>query len=122
MPKRLSSVTASPPASSGPPRLAPARSLGQHGHALWDRVTASYAVDDIGGQEMLLTACIMLDRAEALRQKIDNDGAVLRLPDGLLKSHPCLKDELAAFAFVSRTLQRLGLDVEPLGRVGRPAR
>src|SRR4051794_30738190 len=120
MPKPMSLARTSSPASSDSPRLAPARPLGGHGRALWDRVTDSYALDDIGGQEMLLTACTMLDRAEALRQQIDNDGAVLHFPDGQLKSHPCLKDELAAFAFVSRTLQRLGLDVEPLGRVGRP--
>jgi hypothetical protein len=37
------------------------------------------------------------------------------------KAHPALRDELALRAFITRTLQRLGLDVEPVrAGVGRP--
>ena len=68
---------------------------------------------------MLAQACAMLDRAEELREQIDGDGAVVKLKFGL-RDHPALKHELAARAFVVRTLARLGLDVEPIGRVGRP--
>jgi hypothetical protein len=37
-----------------------------------------------------------------------------------MKEHPLLKHELAARAFVCRTLQRLGLDVEAIKPPGRP--
>jgi hypothetical protein len=38
-----------------------------------------------------------------------------------LKDHPALKHELANRSFVVRTLHRLGLDVEAIKPVGRPA-
>jgi hypothetical protein len=38
-----------------------------------------------------------------------------------VRDHPALKHELSNRAFVVRTLHRLGLDVERVGRVGRPA-
>jgi len=38
-----------------------------------------------------------------------------------LREHPGLKHELAARSFVVRTLARLGLDVEAIKPVGRPA-
>jgi hypothetical protein len=61
----------------------------------------------------------MADRAEELRAAIDRDGAVVQTRTGP-KDHPALKHELAARAFVCRTITRLGLDIEPLKRVGRP--
>jgi hypothetical protein len=38
------------------------------------------------------------------------------------REHPLLKAELSNRAFVSRTLARLGLDVEAVRTVGRPGR
>jgi hypothetical protein len=38
-----------------------------------------------------------------------------------MREHPGLKHELAARSFVVRTLARLGLDVEAIKPVGRPA-
>ena len=78
-----------------------------------------YEIADVGGREMLAQACAALDRAEELREQIDQDGAVVKLKSGL-RDHPALKHELASRSFVVRTLARLGLDVEPIGRVGRP--
>jgi hypothetical protein len=37
-----------------------------------------------------------------------------------LRDHPLLKHELAARGFITKSLHRLGLDVEPIGRIGRP--
>jgi hypothetical protein len=37
-----------------------------------------------------------------------------------LKAHPALRDELAARAFIVRTLERLGITIEAVKRVGRP--
>ena len=97
----------------------PPRHLGEHGRGLWQTILGDYDISDSGGREMLHQACSALDRAEALRSAIDADGEIIRGKAGL-KEHPGLKHELAARSFVVRTLQRLGLDVEPIRPVGRP--
>jgi hypothetical protein len=82
-------------------------------------VQAQYRIDDVGGLELLALACSALDRAEALRKAIDHDGEVIASRTGP-KAHPALRDELANRAFVAKTLQRLGLELEPVKPVGRP--
>ena len=100
--------------------LTPPRHLGQHGRALWDRIQAEYAVTDSGGVEMLAQACEALDCAASLYEQIDRDGAVLRIR-GVPREHPALKAALAHRSFVVRTLQRLGLNYEPVrSKAGRP--
>jgi hypothetical protein len=55
-----------------------------------------------------------------LHEQIDRDGEVVRHRGGV-KEHPALKIELAARSFVVRTLQRLGLNYEPVrAKAGRP--
>ena len=80
---------------------------------------AAYAIDDEGGWELLNLACEALDRAESLRQQIQRDGEVIATRMGI-RDHPALKHELANRSFVSKTLVRLGLDVEPVRGIGRP--
>jgi phage terminase small subunit len=100
----------------------PPRALDNHGRSLWDRIQREYAIVDAGGLELLLLACEGIDRVWALRQEIARDGAVIRLRNGAVKEHPALKAEIAAMSFVTRTLARLGLDVEPVRpSVGRPS-
>jgi hypothetical protein len=67
----------------------PRRDVGVHGRKLWDDVMREYAIEDSGGLEMLAQACQALDRAEALREEIDRDGAVIRAR-GMAKDHPAL--------------------------------
>jgi hypothetical protein len=98
----------------------PPRKLGAHGGALWRAVMSEYQIEDSAGLTMLAQACIVLDRAEQCRKQIERDGVVIRARSGPARDHPALKHELASRAFVVRTLARLGLDVEPVGRVGRP--
>ena len=43
----------------------PSRPLGEHGQALWRRVTTEYAIDDAAGVEMLTQCCQAVDLAEA---------------------------------------------------------
>jgi hypothetical protein len=107
-------VVASP--STG---IAPPRPLGEHGHELWAAVQHEYAVTDRGGVELLAQACAALDRAEALAARIAEDGEVIYGKTGP-KAHPAIKDEIGCRAFVCRTLQRLGLNVEAIKPVGRP--
>jgi hypothetical protein len=94
--------------------------LGEHGRALWSQVHAEYDVSDIGGRAMLREACRSLDRAEQYAARIDAEGAVVKTKTGP-KEHPLVKAELAARAFVVRTLVRLGLNFEPVRTApGRP--
>jgi hypothetical protein len=97
----------SPEATGG----SPPRELGQHGRKLWDEVQAAYGITDRGGVELLAQCCAALDRAEALAEAIERDGPVVYSRTGP-KSHPAAKDELACRAFIVRTLERLGLNVE----------
>ena len=106
-----------PPALTG---TKPARTLGKHGTNLWRAIMSEYRIEDAGGLEMLAAACQILDRAESLREQIDADGDVIRTKTGL-RDHPGLKHELAARAFVVRTLARLGLDLEAVKPNGRRA-
>jgi len=95
-----------PAAPLQPPTVfEPPRALGEHGRALWDAISSQYAVDAAGVSEQLAHACTALDRAEACGAEIANAGVML---DG--RDHPLLKHELGLRAFVSRTLQRLGLE------------
>jgi hypothetical protein len=99
--------------------LVPPRPLGEHGKAFWDRICAEYAIADGGGIELLAQACAALDRAEECAAVIARDGLTVETNSGI-RDHPLVKHELANRAFVTRAIARLGLDVEPVGRVGRP--
>jgi hypothetical protein len=95
----------------------PARKLGAHGAELWRNILDEYDITEAGALEMLTQACQALDRAESLREQIDAEGEIHRSRHKTLKVHPALKHELAARQFVVRTLNRLGLDVEPIKAV-----
>jgi hypothetical protein len=117
---RKTTLNLVPTTSASPPPCSPPRALGQHGRQLWTTITGAYDIADEGGREILAQACGALDRAEALREAIDEDGEIIRSKSGI-KDHPGLKHELANRAFVVRSLQRLGLDVEAIKPVGRPS-
>jgi phage terminase small subunit len=98
----------------------PSRPLGAHGQALWRRVLGEYDVSDAAGVEMLTQACQACDRAEALAGHLREDGEIVRTPQGI-KAHPAIREELSCRGFVVRTLQKLGLNFEPLrASPGRP--
>lgn len=105
------------PASTG---VSPPRKLGQHGLSLWNSVQTAYRIDDAGGIELLAQACAAADRVEALAERITTDGEVVNTRAGP-KAHPALRDELAGRAFIVRTLERLGLNVETIKPLGRPS-
>ena len=70
---------------------------------------------------MLAQACAAADRVEALAERISADGEVVSSRAGP-KAHPALRDELAGRAFIVRTLERLGLNVETIKPIGRPSK
>jgi hypothetical protein len=91
----------------------PPRSLSKHGAALWQSIHAEYRIEDSGGFEMLAQACQALDRAEECAGIVARDGAIIDTERGP-REHPLLKMELANRAFCVRTLQKLGLNFEPV--------
>jgi hypothetical protein len=97
----------------------PLRQLGRTGRDLWSRVHREFKLSDAGSLETLQQACEALDRAQALREQIDNDGSMIPTRGGM-RAHPCLKGELACRAFIVRTLGRLGLHQDSTRPVGRP--
>jgi hypothetical protein len=99
--------------------LSPPATLGETGGNLWRTVMGEYDIRDSGGREMLRQICEAADRVDEFSKIIAGDGAIVRTKYGP-KDHPLIKHELAARAFVVRSLHRLGLDVEPIGRIGRP--
>jgi hypothetical protein len=92
----------------------PSRPLGKHGRALWDRCLAEYDISDAAGLEMLLQAAEALDRLQEIRAQIHTGRANKK------NTTPSLKVEIQNRNFVTRTLQKLGLNLEPVGRPGRP--
>ena len=90
------------------------------GLSLWRSILAQYDITDAGGLALLGQAALACDRAERLRAEIDAAGEILPGRNGP-REHPGLKAELASRAFVTRTLVKLGLHVEPVRpSAGRP--
>jgi len=104
--------------SQSPP--GPPENLKRYGRALWAKVQDQYAIADVGGTEMLGQACAAADVAEDCAAKIKSEGLTVVSGSGTPHDHPLLRHELAARAFVVKTLRALGLNVEPLRRPGRP--
>jgi hypothetical protein len=103
-----------------PPKLAqPPLPLGKVGKALWHDIVILYEFGDRASYETLYQACAAADRAEACRAQIEKDGLTIETK-GVVRDHPLIKHELAARSFCTRSLARLGLDLEPVGKVGRP--
>jgi hypothetical protein len=111
---KLKLVSSSPPTGQQPPRA-----LGKHGTDLWRNITDEYNISDAGGIEILALICQALDRAEEMAAAIDRDGPTITIR-GVLREHPLLKGELANRAFITRNLQRLGLNIETVKPIGRP--
>src|SRR5262249_22287454 len=97
--------------------IQPPFTLGKHGRSLWDRIQTEYDVSDSAGIELLAQAAAASDLAAKLQEEIEADGAVVRTR-GAVRSHPAIRDLIAARSFVTRTLTRLGLNYEPL-RISR---
>jgi hypothetical protein len=103
-------------AASYPP---PPKKLAKPGATLWREIQVEYAIEDVGGRELLLQCCLAKDRLARLAARIDEDGEIVRTPSGP-KLHPAVAEERALRAFIVRTLAKLGITLESLKPVGRP--
>jgi|SRR5215472_14728115 len=99
--------------------IKPPRKLGDLGSSLWESVQAEYRIDDAAGIELLMQACAAADRIARLSEMIDRDGEMIETKNGP-RAHPALREELSQRRFICRTLERLGLNLEPTRPVGRP--
>jgi hypothetical protein len=99
--------------------VSPPANLNKTGRTLWQSIMSEYDIRDSGGMQMLLQICEAADRVAEFSAVIKRDGVVVRTKSGP-RDHPLLKHEQAARSFVVRSLQRLGLDVEPIKAIGRP--
>jgi hypothetical protein len=97
----------------------PPRNLGQHGRKLWDDIQREFGIQDTGGRELLAQAAGALDVIEALGEAITRDGAIVYGRAGP-RAHPAVKDQVAARAFLVRTLEKLGVTTEAVKSPGRP--
>src|SRR2546423_342475 len=86
----------------------PPRDLARHGMELWNAVQREFGIADTAGRELLAQACGALDLIEALGEGIARDGAIVYSRAGP-KAHPAVKDQIAARAFLVRTLEKLGV-------------
>jgi hypothetical protein len=98
----------------------PLRKLGPHGAALWDAVTTEYRIEDAGGIEILMQACLAADRVSPLAERISTEGEIIHGQTGP-RAHPGIKDEIALRSFIVRMLEKLDLNTETLRpAAGRP--
>jgi hypothetical protein len=105
------------PAFTGPQ---PPAHLDAIGRQLWESVVSAYTFDDPGSFEILYQACCARSRAAKCAERIDQDGEMIASRTGI-RAHPLLREECASRALACRLLLRLGLDLEPIGPVGRPS-
>jgi phage terminase small subunit len=99
---------------------APPVVLGKVGQTLWRKIMREYQIVDSGGLALLEQACSAMDDVATDAAIIRKDGRVIWTKGGA-KEHPLLKHQLASRAFATRTLVRLGLDVQPIQARGRPS-
>ena len=76
-----------------------------------------YVIEDAAGVELLMQACVSADMAAALSAAIAKEGVTVRTKSEI-RAHPALRDELARRVFISRQLERLGLNLESVRPVG----
>jgi hypothetical protein len=99
--------------------LAPPATLGKAGRSQWESIQSEYGINDSGGLALLQQVCAAVDEIAECTAVIARDGAMVRGKFGP-REHPLLRHQLALRAFVCRTVQRLGLNLEPVKSVGRP--
>jgi hypothetical protein len=100
--------------------ISPPRKLGVLGSSLWQSIMSEYLIQDPGGTELLMQACEAADRIARLAERIDADGEVIQTRNEP-KVHPAVREELAGRAFICRTLERLGLNLEAIKPMGHPS-
>lgn len=87
----------------------------------WKKLTSEYDIDDQAGLLILETAMRAMDRMTMAAELIDKHGAVTVDKFGQLKANPACAVERDSRAAMMAALKSLNLDLEPLGKPGRPS-
>jgi P27 family predicted phage terminase small subunit len=94
-----------------PPTHPAPKHLGKDEKDLWNRLTASYVLDDPASLALLQQACEARMRARLAAEIILKEGSVYTDDRGNLKSHPAVAAERSAQnAFIS-SMRLLRLDI-----------
>lgn len=101
-------------------KIAPPEGLSKPTAKWWRSVREDFNIEDAAGLALLTAAARALDRAEQARKLIDEHGVAVKDRFGQLRSNPAVAAERDAQATFRASLRELGLDLEPIGRVGRP--
>jgi len=86
----------------------------------WKKLMGEYDIDDQAGLLILETAMRAMDRMTMAADLIDKHGAVVVDKFEQLKANPACAVERDSRAAMMAALKSLNLDLEPLGKPGRP--
>jgi len=103
------------------PAPRPPPTLPQPASKLWRRLQTDYGIVDSGGLTLLTAVCEAHARLRQAQQMLDAEGLTIRDRHGHPRPHPAVKIEHDARAQFLTALKMLGLDIEPLRDIGRPA-
>lgn len=98
----------------------PPKNLSRAGKQLWKQITTQFQIDDAGGLKILEVSLMALDRAEACRAVIDSEGLTQLDRFDQPKPHALLSTGRDCRAQFLAGIRQLSLDLEPVGRIGRP--
>jgi len=87
----------------------------------WKKLIAEYEIEDQAGLLILETAMRAMDRMAMASALVDQHGAVTVDKFGQLKANPACAVERDSRAAMLTALKNLNLDLEPIGKPGRPA-
>lgn len=94
--------------------------LTREGRSLCRKLMRDYEIEDAAGTIILRTTFEAFDRMKSCQSAIARDGETVRDRWGQVKPHPLLSAERDARAQFLAGLRQLNLDVEPIGKIGRP--
>ncbi len=87
---------------------------------IWRDLIEEYAITDVAGLKILRVALEAYDRCQKARDIIDLKGLLLKDRFGQDRANPLLVVERDSRAAFLAGIKALNLDIEPLGRPGRP--
>jgi hypothetical protein len=99
---------------------APPRGLCPEARTWWTSVRTEYGITDPGGLKLLDVAARALHRLAEARALVDREGCTTQDRFGQRKTHPAVAIERDSRSGFLAAVRQLGLELEPVGRPGRP--
>lgn len=100
----------------------PPENLSKTAKEWWKKLVGEYAIDDQYGLMLLQTALEAHDRMNEAAAILNKEGLTVMDRYGQHKQHPAAAIERDQRAQMLAALKQLNLDIEPLGKAGRPAK